>query len=402
MSVSRFRLRRWRWSVVLAIASVLMLATAAYAILLGGVTGTWSNAVTTVSNPTCAVTYDNTHGTGENQARWGDPATNNTNCSSTAYRSGYGFDGIDSQVDIPPSQNFLLGAFTHYNLPIYSSGGSISQVQLTLSLPICGTTKTFNYTLYHDETPNSASPCAYGQSSPSWPGGSSYPNVSGDTGPNRNGCADRVTMPATPPGTTFMCNNYEYTLSLSQFIPTSGSCPSTPSGTGSRYFYTAEETTNVACLYGQITAPSAITLASFDAAANGNAIQVTWDTASEIDNTGFNLYRDTSPAGLGIKLNSELIPSQAPNSPTGFSYSYTDAADLVPGTTYYYWLEDVNLEGNAVVHEPVSITYASPTAVSLAHFGAAAGGPGTLPLAGAGLAALTLAGAAVILDRRRA
>ena len=106
--------------------------------------------------------------------------------------------------------------------------------------------------------------------------------------------------------------------------------------------------------------PLAITLASLNAAAQGDAIQVAWETVSELGNAGFNLYRDTSPAGPGMKLNAGLIPSQGPNSPSGFSYSYLDNANLAPGTTYTYWLEDVSLGGVATRHEPVSATYVGP------------------------------------------
>ena len=85
---------------------------------------------------------------------------------------------------------------------------------------------------------------------------------------------------------------------------------------GARYLYTTEQAVTSACVYGQITAPSAITLASFTAAAQSDD-QVTWDTASELDNAGFNLYRDTTPGSIGVKLNDALIPSQGPNSPEG-------------------------------------------------------------------------------------
>ena len=133
--------------------------------------------------------------------------------------------------------------------------------------------------------------------------------------------------------------------------------------------------------------PLAITLASMNAAQQGNSIDVTWETVSEIGNTGFNLYRDTLAAGPGTKLSSNLIPSQGPGSPSGFTYSYTDANHLVPGTTYYYWLEDVSEGGVATQHEPISVPYdGAPTAVALDHF---AGGPAvTWPLVAVGAVAL--------------
>ena len=56
----------------------------------------------------------------------------------------------------------------------------------------------------------------------------------------------------------------------------------------------------------------AVTLANFTAVAQPDHVLVTWETVSELNNAGFNLYRDTSPAGPGVQVNSTLIPSRAP------------------------------------------------------------------------------------------
>ncbi|MFZ2362387.1 MAG: hypothetical protein WA040_23810 [Anaerolineae bacterium] len=111
--------------------------------------------------------------------------------------------------------------------------------------------------------------------------------------------------------------------------------------------------------------PTAITLADFHAVQQGDAVLVTWETASELNNRGFNLYRGTSPDGWDRQLNSALIPSQSQGSPSGFVYTWEDRADLVPGTTYYYWLQDVDLSGALTVHGPVSVDFSVPTAVTL-------------------------------------
>ncbi len=409
MSKLQLKSGRGRWSVVLAILIMAATATAVFAIAYGGVTGTWHGALPNDSARCLA--YDNTHGTAENFVKWGRPQ-GDSSCPaamSTA-KSGYGFDGEDGGGDVAPSTSFLVGTFKHYNNPIYD-GTSITQVDMDLSVSICGATRTFtNYTYYHDETPNAGDAngvCAYGPAytsggtfypaSEGWPGGSRLPNQAGDTGPNRLGCADRVTLPYDIPTQSFTCNvggvDYQLTLWLQNFIPT---C--VPGGPASRYLYTVETATTQACVYGQIAVPSAISLASLTATQQGNAIQVAWDTYSEVDNAGFNLYRDTLPGGPGVKLNAALIPSQGPNSSTGFSYSYTDSADLVSGTTYYYRLEDVSLSGSAAAHDPVSVTYVTPTAVSLASFGAGAALPAALPFVAAGLAAL--AGLGLALRRR--
>ncbi|MFZ1508374.1 MAG: hypothetical protein WAV74_16490, partial [Anaerolineae bacterium] len=146
-------------------------------------------------------------------------------------------------------------------------------------------------------------------------------------------------------------------------------------------------------------APLSAPLASFDATQSGDAILVTWETVSEIDNLGFNLWRGTSPNAPDVQLNSTLIPSQAPGSSQGFSYEWLDAANLVNNTTYYYWLEDVDIAGVVTRHGPISATYSAPTAVRLLGADSAAALPGVLPLVAAGL--LALAGLAAAGRRRR-
>ena len=46
-----------------------------------------------------------------------------------------------------------------------------------------------------------------------------------------------------------------------------------------------------------LSGPLAVTLASFEAQGQTNSILLTWETVSEIDNAGFNLYRSDSSAG---------------------------------------------------------------------------------------------------------
>ncbi len=118
--------------------------------------------------------------------------------------------------------------------------------------------------------------------------------------------------------------------------------------------------------------PLAVTLAEFEAAQVDDAILVTWETNSELNTRGFNLWRGTSPAGPDIRLNATLIPSQSQGNPGGFSYAWEDRANLVPGTTYFYWLEDVDLSGNVTRHGLASVTYINPLGVDLAAFAAEA------------------------------
>ena len=100
--------------------------------------------------------------------------------------------------------------------------------------------------------------------------------------------------------------------------------------------------------------PTLIDLYSFTAIAQNHKVILSWSTASEIDNTCFNLYRSTSENGDYIKINTSLIPAQG--SPTqGASYEFTDN-DVQNRKTYFYKLEDIDLNGKSTMHGPASAT----------------------------------------------
>ncbi len=103
------------------------------------------------------------------------------------------------------------------------------------------------------------------------------------------------------------------------------------------------------------SALAAIALASFTATGGDGQVLIEWETASEIDNIGFNLYRSTSEGGTYARINDSLIPSKALGSVIGAYYCYTDS-DVINGTTYYYKLEDVDVHGSSEFHGPVSAT----------------------------------------------
>jgi len=110
------------------------------------------------------------------------------------------------------------------------------------------------------------------------------------------------------------------------------------------------------------SALAAVTLASFTATGGDGQVLIEWETASEINNIGFNLWRSTSETGSYAKLNDSLIPSQALGSVIGAHYYYTDS-DVSNGATYYYKLESVATDGSSELYGPISATPgAQPTA----------------------------------------
>ncbi len=82
-------------------------------------------------------------------------------------------------------------------------------------------------------------------------------------------------------------------------------------------------------------------------------VVVEWSTASELNTVGFNLYRSDQPEGKLTRVNSSLIPS-SPDSITGGNYSFRDP-DVIPGRTYYYYLEDVDSNGAANKNGPITV-----------------------------------------------
>jgi hypothetical protein len=95
-----------------------------------------------------------------------------------------------------------------------------------------------------------------------------------------------------------------------------------------------------------------VELVSFGARGLASAVLVEWETASELDNLGFHLYRGASLAGPWQRLTSSLVPGLG-SSPDGKRYSWLDSG-LTNGTAYFYRLEDVDRSGRATSHGPVS------------------------------------------------
>ncbi len=99
-----------------------------------------------------------------------------------------------------------------------------------------------------------------------------------------------------------------------------------------------------------------VELSSFTATFSTVELLVTlqWTTESETNNLGFNVLRSTdSNIGNAISMNSDIITGT--NTSTQHNYNFNDASVEAPNT-YYYWLENVDLDGSNSFNGPVMVT----------------------------------------------
>ena len=88
------------------------------------------------------------------------------------------------------------------------------------------------------------------------------------------------------------------------------------------------------------------------------SIQVEWNTATELETAGFNLYRSPTTDGEFERINSKLIPSEG-TGVTGAEYTFDDK-DVTTGQTYFYLLEEVELDASTTRYEDDMFSYTVP------------------------------------------
>ncbi len=98
-----------------------------------------------------------------------------------------------------------------------------------------------------------------------------------------------------------------------------------------------------------------VELASFDAAVtHSNFVQLNWTTESESDLLGYNVLRsETTALNEAIPINTEYI--QANNTTNQSNYVFTDT-EVEMNRIYHYWLESIEMNGQAEFFGPVSVT----------------------------------------------
>ncbi len=106
--------------------------------------------------------------------------------------------------------------------------------------------------------------------------------------------------------------------------------------------------------YFSVGNPLAVRLASFEASPQVGHVLLTWETVSEVNNLGFDLYRRPAGTETYFRVNEEMIPSRSPGEGEGAVYTYVDD-QARPGVLYEYILEDIDANGQRTQHGPVRV-----------------------------------------------
>ena len=107
-----------------------------------------------------------------------------------------------------------------------------------------------------------------------------------------------------------------------------------------------------------LNAPTAVKLESFSATNYDGAVSLDWKTGQEMDNLGFNVYREQG--GKRTLVTPQMVAGSAllagPGTTLGAGQSYSWLDPLSQSKNAQYWLEEIELSGQSTWHGPVSVT----------------------------------------------
>ncbi|MFC1849132.1 M43 family zinc metalloprotease [candidate division CSSED10-310 bacterium] len=98
--------------------------------------------------------------------------------------------------------------------------------------------------------------------------------------------------------------------------------------------------------------PTGVTLVSFQGRYNGRCNSLRWETATELDTAGFNVYRSRKSSGEKRKINRTLIPAQG-LAGMGSIYKFRDCR--VRRDSYFYWVEEISNTGSETLYGPIQV-----------------------------------------------
>ncbi len=110
-----------------------------------------------------------------------------------------------------------------------------------------------------------------------------------------------------------------------------------------------------------VTSATAVVLSSMQAVKSASGTRLAWSTGTEINMAGYNIYRSEGANGPYMRINSQIIATA--DKLAGAQYRYEDTT-VQPGKTYYYQLEDVELNGTTTRHDPIKASVPEESAAN--------------------------------------
>ncbi|HEY0546889.1 MAG TPA: C25 family cysteine peptidase [Pyrinomonadaceae bacterium] len=110
---------------------------------------------------------------------------------------------------------------------------------------------------------------------------------------------------------------------------------------------------------GAQCSPTAVRLRSFEAFSFDDAVMLRWQTGYEVDNLGYQLYREQNGERVrvtpSIIAGSALLTRAGTELTAGYSYAWNDRVPKDARTSgMQYWLEAVDLDGTSEWHGPIT------------------------------------------------
>ncbi len=152
------------------------------------------------------------------------------------------------------------------------------------------------------------------------------------------------------PGTYWPASNIEPFIWITG-PSTSGATSGWQASTAPGSNFTTTSVASFRVLVSGETVP--VELYSLQGKARPGYVVISWTTASERDNFGFNVYRSESEHGSYVKVNERIIPGHGTTS-VSHTYTYADYG-VRPQTTYFYKVEDVSTDGSSTFHGPIAV-----------------------------------------------
>ena len=106
--------------------------------------------------------------------------------------------------------------------------------------------------------------------------------------------------------------------------------------------------------FDQTSAPLPVELATFEGTQNGeSSVELTWTTAAETNNAGFRVQHKADEDDAWSTLS--FVESKAPGGTTDKAQTYRFTTDDLAVGSHRFRLKQIDLDGSATVHDPVTV-----------------------------------------------